>query len=185
MIRRVTDFASDSIERGVEQTRQRWEDRTSTPARVYLALLETSGYTSHSNIATVAGCDPRTAEKYLDWFVEMGMAQCFSEPESPFYKRNDAYFEWFEVHRIAEQMEESDITERVDELVDRESEIASQFETDDPSTLRGPDLRTGTPDFDRLEKISEWQSVRQEIGLYRLAHHLCINDGHLISTSFQ
>jgi hypothetical protein len=175
----MTNSPSDPIDQGVEETRQRWEDRTSTPARVYLALLETSEYTHYGDIATVASCAPNTAEKYLDWFVEMGLAQGFTE-SGLFYRRNNAYFEWFEAYNISNQMEESAIVERIDELEDREHEIAHQFDTNDPFTLRVLDPSNDTPDSERLAKISEWQSIRKEIGLYRLAHHLCLNDGYLI-----
>lgn len=176
----MTDFSSDPIDQGVEEAWQRWRDRTGTPGRVYLTLLETSEYTHCSDIATVAGCASNTAEKYLDWFVDMGMAQILTGSGSHYYKRNDAYFEWFESYNIADQMNETSIIERIEELESRETEIRQQFDTDDPSTLRASDPNDDTPDSERLRKISEWQSIRQDIGLYRLAHHLCLNDGYLI-----
>lgn len=176
----MINSSSDPIDQGVEEMRQRWKNRTSTPARVYLVLLETSEYTRYDDIATVADCAPNTAEKYLDWFVDMGIAEGFGESDSVYYRRNDAYFEWFDAYNISNQMEESAIIEQIDELEDRESEIAGYFDTDDPSTLRVLDPSNDTPDSERLAKISEWQSIKQEIGLYRLAHRLCLNDGYLI-----
>lgn len=176
----MTNSSSDPIDQGAEEMRQRWKDRTSTPARMYLVLLETSEYTRYDDIATVADCAPNTAEKYLDWFVDMGIAQGFGESDSVYYRRNDAYFEWFEAYNISKEMEESAIIERIDELEDMEKEVSHHFDTDNPFTLRTLDPTSDTPDSERLAKIGEWQSLRQNIGLYRLAHHLCLNDGYLI-----
>lgn len=162
------------------EARKRWQAGTDTFGRVYDVLLGVTTLTPYAEIATVAGCSPNAAKKHLDRLTDMGVARGDTESEPARYARNEAYLEWQEASRIAQECSVAEIIERVRALETQRSSYEEQFGATDPATVSA----FGSDDHDavheRMEAVSDWQGIVRDIRLYELAHRLAQNDGHLL-----
>lgn len=167
-------------EDAVATIRERWAHETDTFGRVYDALLGITEPTAYATIADVAGCSPNAAKKHLDRLVEMGVARADRESRPTRYERNEAYLEWQEGHRIAEELPVEEIIERVRRLEKRREEFENRFGTTDPATVSAFEGDDHAAIHERMAAVSEWQAIERDIRLYELARRFAQNDGRLL-----
>jgi hypothetical protein len=110
----------------------------------------------------------------------MGIAEADTGGRPAKYARNDGYLEWQEASRIANALSVEEIRDRVQELETQRATYEERFETTDPTTLSAFDSDTHESIHDRMEALSDWQSIIRDVRLYDLARRLAENDGHLI-----
>ena len=160
---------------------QRWQAGDDTFSRVYNVALGVTSPTAYTEIAELADCSPNAAKKHLDRLVEMGIVRVDRDSRPPQYHRNDAYLEWQEASRIADELTVEEIVDRVRPLESEIQEYETRFETTDPTTVSVFDHDDHEDIHKRMQAVSDWQAVVRDIRLYELARQLSQNDGHLIT----
>ena len=176
----MSDFDPRPPEEAVDDVRQRWRDDTDTFGRVYDAVLGVTEPTPYTDIAEVADCSPNAAKKHLERLAEMGIVRADREGRPARYERNDGYLEWQEASRIAQELPVEEIIERVHRLEDRRDEFEERFGTADPASVSVFEQDAHEAIHERMEAVSEWQSLDRDIRLYEIARQLAQNDGHLL-----
>jgi DNA-binding transcriptional ArsR family regulator len=176
----MADFDPNPSSEDVNELQQRWSDSTDTFKRVYDVLLGITEPTSYHEIAEIADCSPNAAKKHLDRIAEMGIARADRQSRPARYERNDAYFEWQDASRLADELTIEDIVERVRRLENRREEFEQRFETTDPTSVSVFEHDDHNAIHERMDAISEWQSLERDIQRYELARQLSLNDGHLL-----
>ncbi len=178
----MTEFDPSLDKDSLEETRQHWKEENDTFGRVYYAILGVSEFTHYPQIAEVADCSPNSAKKHLDRLVEMGLVNRQPNRGLACYRRNDAYFEWRDASRIADELTTDEITERVDSLESRKAEYEARFNDDNPAAVSAFEQSDHETTHKRLQSLAEWQSLNRDLQLYELAFRIAANDGHLLNS---
>lgn len=159
----------------VKEIREEWTGQNDTFGRVYQTLLGCKEYAHADEIADIAGCSLKSAQKHLNRLVQMGVAE-----RAHGYRRNEGYLEWMKAKEIADNLSEEDIIERVRQLESRASKLETEFGSDGPNTASVYEVESDDAMHERMKSISEWRSIERDISLYELARQIIQNDGHLI-----
>ena len=176
----MTKFDPDPGGEPTNELRQRWSEDTDTFGRVYDVLVGITEPTSYREIADIADCSPNAAKKHLDRIAEMGIARANRQSRPAQYERNDGYFEWQDANRLAEELTIEEIIDRVRELENRQEQFEQRFGATDPTAVSVFEHDDHNTIHERMDAISEWQSIEHDIRLYELARQLSSNDGHLL-----
>ncbi|MEZ3115716.1 sugar-specific transcriptional regulator TrmB [Halobaculum sp. MBLA0147] len=143
--------------------------------RVYGTILRTRTPTTATTVADDAACDPKTARKYLDWFVDLGVATRH-EGRPTTYERNDDYFAWRRVDELATDHSVAELRERVVALSDRIETFRERYEADAPSevdAVRASETVASPDDADPLatvyDDLTAWRTAVEERDLYERA----------------
>lgn len=176
----MTEFDPSPPDEAVDDVRQRWRDETDTFGRVYDVILGITEPTPYSEIAEIADCSPNTAKKHLERLTEMGIVRADRDSRPARYERNDGYLEWQDAARFAEELTVEEIIERVQRLEDRREEFEERFGTTNPASVSVFDHEDHEAIHERMDAVSEWQSIDRDIRRYELARQLAQNDGHLL-----
>jgi len=148
----------------VEEMAESWSattDDRSARERVYDVATQLTDPTSVSDVADRADCAPNTARDTLEWFAEMGIVTTVGENPAR-YRRNEAYFEFLRVDRLASEHTRAELDQFLEELREQEAQVATHFAVDHPA-----DVSLDEADPDRLEqrydRLSEWRTLRRRI----------------------
>jgi predicted transcriptional regulator len=139
--------------------------------RVYGTILQTREPTTASAIADRADCDPKTARKYLGWFSELGIVTRHTGHPAT-YERNDAYFEWRRIDRLAAEHSVEELQQRVRELTARIGEYEDRY---DAATAAAVDaVATAEANAERTvdevyADLGDWTTAREERRRYERA----------------
>jgi hypothetical protein len=157
------------------ETRERWTRDRTTFQRVYDVMTGITAYERASAVATRADCSDDGARNALDQLAEMGIVdRRGSRPAA--YRRNESYFRWRRVETLADEHTHAELRERLDRLLDEDAEHRQSFGVPDPDAV--PVARMGADDgarndhaavHDRLESLSRWRTVRDDIELIQRA----------------
>lgn len=167
-------------ESAIEKIQEQWKERSDSSGRIYSAVLGVNRLTHYKKIAEIADCSPPTAEKHLLRFVDMGLVTGNNGPHSTLFKRNEAYFEWYEASHVAEKYSEEEIIEEVRKLESQKNEYEERLGERDTRTFNMFDHPTHDTAHEYLESTRELMSLRQDIELYKLAYWIRSNDGYLL-----
>lgn len=138
--------------------------------RVYATVLGTREPTAARAIADKAGCDPKTARKYLDWFARLGIVlEHDGQPRT--YERNDSFFEWRYANELAESYTSEELRERVAELSKRVETYRERYDAEDPSEVDALAVTSGDVEAVWAE-LTDWASVLQELRQHDRARQL-------------
>ena len=176
----MTSFDPSPPEEDVDEVRQRWVEGTDTFGRIYDVILGITEPAPYPEIAEIAGCSPNAAKKHLDRLTDMGIVRADRQSRPAQYERNEGYLEWQEASRLACNLTVEEIINQVHHLENRREEFEQRFETADPSSVSVFEQGNHDAIHERMNAISEWQSLNRDIRLYELARQLSQNDGHLL-----
>ena len=176
----MSDFDPTPPAAAVDEIRQRWRDDTDTFGRIYNTILGITESTPYSEIAEIADCSPNTAKKHLERLAEMGIVRADRDSRPARYERNDGYLEWQDASRLAEELTVEEIIERVQRLEERRAEFEERFKTSEPTSVSVFDHDDHEAIHERMDAVSEWQSIDRDIRRYELARQLAQNDGNLL-----
>lgn len=142
-----------------------WEESLegrSTKERVYEVATALTEPTRVAAVAERAECSPGGARTNLEWLAELGVVEKVAD-DPALYRRNDAYFDFLRVYRLAREHDAAELERLVDEYEDREAALADQFEAEIPAEV---DV-LATVGFDELDaaydRLSEWRTVRRRL----------------------
>jgi hypothetical protein len=149
------------------ESRERWTGERTTFQRVYDVVTTLSEGTSAAAVAERANCSETGARDALERLVELGVATR-DDGRPATYRRNESYFEWRRVERLAREHSPADLRARLDELLAREEELRAEY------GVASPDAVTETPtDHDAIhaldDDLTEWRSVRRDLRLLQRA----------------
>lgn len=139
--------------------------------QIYGTILQTRDPTTASAIADRVGCDPKTARKYLTWFVDLGIVtQHEGHPTT--YERNDAYFEWRRIDQLAADHSLEELQQRVSDLTEKITSYERTYEAKTPAAVDA----VAVADADEARGIDavygdlgDWATARRERHYYERA----------------
>lgn len=142
-------------------------DGASTEERVFDFLIQHAGPASAPEVARAIDCSKDTARKYLEWFGELGVARTY-EGRPTTYERNEEYFEWRYVSRLAESHTPEELRANVVDLRDRVETFRERYDAEDPQSV---DLLEATRELDAdveevWDDLSTWAGLLDEIRLH-------------------
>jgi len=130
--------------------------------RVYGTVLRTREPTTANGIAERADCDPKTARKYLRWFAELGIVTR-NDGEPTTYERNDAYFEWRRIDRLAADNTTEELRQRVRELSERIAEYEDRYAAATPADVDAVAASADDRSIDDVyADLGDWASALEE-----------------------
>lgn len=139
--------------------------------RLYGAILQTRDPTAAGALAERADCDPKTARKYLRWFSELGIVTRHDGHPTT-YERNDAYFEWRRVNRLAGEHSLDDLRRSVSELSEKIQAYEDEYGAETPGEIDAvstADDRSEANIDDVYADLADWETARRERRLYERA----------------
>jgi predicted transcriptional regulator len=132
--------------------------------RIYGRILQTRSPTAASAIAEHVDCDPKTARKYLEWFAELGILTRH-EGRPTMYERNDAYFEWRRIDRLAADHSLEELQARAGELSERIRTYEETYDAPSPAHVNALDVAASTDGMTVDEvyaDLGDWATARRE-----------------------
>ncbi|WP_254864770.1 DUF7342 family protein [Halovivax gelatinilyticus] len=170
----------DSSRRGPGgRARQRWVRERTTFQRVYDVVTGLTAFESASGVAERANCSDDGARDALAQLVEMGIVE-ERDGRPVAYRRNDSYFQWKRIERLASENDAGALRDRVDELVAEDDAFQDRFDAPDPNSIAQTAFETMDHDeiHDRWDAITRWRSVRHDIEiLQQAAYRAAQRDG--------
>lgn len=139
--------------------------------RIYGTVIQTREPTTASAIAEQVDCDPKTARKYLGWFADLGIVTRH-EGQPVTYERNDAYFEWRRVNRLAAEHSVEELQERVQELTARITAYEETYDAPTPGAVDAVAVAEASDEQtidDVYSDLGDWATARQERDYYERA----------------
>ena len=155
---------------GREESRQQWKRDRTTFQRVYDVITGVTEYTGASAIADRADCSTDGARDALAQLAEMGIVdRRGSRPAE--YRRNESYFQWKRVERLADEHTHAELRERLDQLLEEDADFQQSFGVPAPDSVDVARIEDGehAAVHDRLESLSRWRTVRHDIALLQRA----------------
>lgn len=147
-----TDFATDLADR---------LENAPADERVYRIALELTDPTRVAEVADRADCSANAARRHLKRLAEIGLLTRVTENPAT-YKRNEAYFKWRRLNRLAE-LSEQEFKSRLGELLAENEDYKQTFDAETPDDIDPLEYAEyGDPEQVWLD-ITNWEAVRQEI----------------------
>ena len=154
----------------LDDTEATWMSDRTTFQRVYDVVTGLTAYQPANVVADRAQCSPDGARNALGQLAEMGVAdQRGDRPVT--YRRNESYFRWKRIERLAAEHTPEELRSRVEDLLDEDAELQREFGVPDPDAVPAAQIEetTHTGVHDHLEALSRWRTVRHDIGLLQRA----------------
>jgi predicted transcriptional regulator len=139
--------------------------------RVYGTVLQTRDPATVASIADRSECDPKTARKYLNWFADLGIVTRH-EGHPTTYERNDSYFEWRRINRLAADHSIEDLQERVSELTERIADYEAKYDVETPAEVDAITVAATSDERtidDVYDDLGDWMTVETERRRYERA----------------
>lgn len=139
--------------------------------QIYGTILQTREPTTASAIADQVGCDPKTARKYLGWFTDLGIVTRHDGRPAT-YERNDAYFEWRRIDRLAAEHSLEELQTRVRELTARIAEYEETYDAATPAdvdTIAVAEATDGRSIDEVHGDLADWTTARRDRERYERA----------------
>jgi hypothetical protein len=155
---------------------------SSTEERVYQVLVGLREPKSAPAVGEQADCSADTARKYLNWFADLGIARKH-EGTPVTFERNEEYFEWQSVTRIADTHTHSDLKSTIADLRKRRESLRERYGAESPRAVDTEELLETTGiDIETLwDDLSTWAGLDEEIRLHDRARRRLIdrNEAHV------
>lgn len=149
------------------ESRERWVDERTTFQRVYDVVTTLTESATAAAVAERADCSETGARNALSRLVELGVATR-DDGRPAAYRRNESYFEWRRVDRLAGEHSPAALRERLDELLARDEDLRETY------GVPTPDAVTETPTdhgeiHDLQDDLSEWRTLRRDLRVLQRA----------------
>ncbi|MFC7029105.1 sugar-specific transcriptional regulator TrmB [Halomicroarcula sp. GCM10025324] len=139
--------------------------------RIYGTILQTREPTTASAIAERAECDPKTTRKYLSWFGELGIV-IRHDGHPATYKRNNAYFEWRRINRLATNHSVKDLQQHVEKLTTHIDGYEEVYDAKTPAAVHAVEVAE-TSEKRTIDNVysdlADWATAHEERTRYERA----------------
>ncbi|XVH33481.1 DUF7342 family protein (plasmid) [Haloferacaceae archaeon DSL9] len=109
-------------------------DDEDTKQRVYGAVLHAREPMTAAEVADRADCSEESARAHLSFYADLGIV-IRHEGRPVRYERNDDYFEWRRVNKLAREHTVDELQGRVSELTDRIKAYRDEYDADSPADV--------------------------------------------------
>jgi predicted transcriptional regulator len=169
-VRNIYVFHGPSGGMGETDATERWRADKTTFQRVYDLLVGKRTFSTAGEFAEQADCSETGARNALEQLSEMGIADR-RDGRPATYRRNDSYFEWKRVERLADEYSNADLQERIETLIAEDRAFQEEFGVPEPAAVSVADVPVDDHETlqDRWEAQTEWRTVRRDIRLLRRA----------------
>ncbi|WP_425499046.1 DUF7342 family protein [Natronosalvus amylolyticus] len=129
-----------------------------TDERVYRVALELYEPTRVSEIASRAECSKNAARRHLNRLTDIGLlTRVMNNPEA--FERNESYFEWRRLNRLA-QLSEEEYKSRLGELLSENDAYREKYDAEKPGEI--DPLEYGDPERVWLD-LNNWAAIQTSI----------------------
>ncbi|ELY97429.1 DUF7342 family protein [Natrialba asiatica] len=138
-----------------------------TKQRVYGAVLHAREPMTAAEIAERADCSGESARTHLSFYADLGIV-IRHEGRPVRYERNDDYFEWRRVNKLARENTVDELQAHVSELTDRIEEYRGEYGVDSPAEVDVLEFDAERID-DVYVELSNWATLIEERRLHERA----------------
>ena len=138
-----------------------------TKQRVYGAVLHARKPRTAAEIADRADCSEESARAHLSFYADLGIV-IRHEGRPVRYERNDDYFEWRRVNKLARENTVDELQARVSELTDRIKAYGDEYDADSPADVNVLEFDAGQVD-DVYVELGDWATALEERRLHERA----------------
>lgn len=165
----MSSFDPGPSEAALAAEQNEWSESQDTRTRIQTVITGLQKPATAATIADHAQCSTNAARKHLRDFVDLGIARELADETTVRYVRNDAYFRWRHANELATTQTVEELLNELEELESRDTEFKNQFDTDSPTAVVLPDEATHAELEERLQTLSEWQTLRESIDRHKQA----------------
>lgn len=150
-----------------EEVRQEWKEDTDAFDRVRTVLRQTTRPKSAADIADIADTSPKTARKYLDKLVELGVAETVEINNGKLYRRDSTWYLKQEIERLLTNHSMEDIEDGIRRMRRELQNYRQEYNCESPNNL----LANLEPDDDRnvWMDVSEWRTTERNLDIAQAA----------------
>jgi predicted transcriptional regulator len=132
-----------------------------TDERVYRVAIELTEPTTVAEIANRAECSKNAARRHLKRLTDIGVLTTVVEDPATF-KRNESYFEWRRLNRLAELSEE-EYKDRLGDLLAEHESYKETYGVDSPGELDPFEYEAFGDSETVWLDLNNWVAIRTEI----------------------
>jgi len=138
-----------------------------TKQRVYGAVLHAREPMTAAEIADRADCSTESARTHLSFYAELGIV-IRHEGRPVRYERNDDYFEWRRVNRLAQDHTVEELQRQVAALTDSIDAYRQEYDAESPAAVDVLEY-DAEPVDDVYAELGEWATAIEERRLHERA----------------
>lgn len=138
-----------------------------TKQRIYGAVLHAREPMTAAEIADRADCSEESARTHLSFYVDLGIVVPH-EGRPTRYERNDDYFEWRRVNKLARENTIDELQARVSVLTDRVEAYRDEYDADSPADVDVLEFDAKHVD-DVYVELGDWATALEERRLHERA----------------
>jgi hypothetical protein len=146
-----------------------WTETEDTRRRIQSVITGLQEPSPVTVIADRAACSANAARKHLKEFAALGVVHQVDDPAGTRYVRNEAYIRWQRANKLATTNTAEELLATLAELEDRDEQFQAQFDEPTPETVELSEELTHAELEERIEALSEWETVRTAIDRHKEA----------------
>lgn len=173
----MPEFGSEPDESALAEEREDWTQSQDTQERIRAVITGLQEPATATTVADRAACSTNAARKHLNEFATLGVVRKLADTQGARYVRNDAYFRWRRANELAEKHTIDELLEAVADLEQQAEQFQQQFDAATPADVDLPEGATHAELEDRLELLSEWDTIREAIDRHREAIRISRHEG--------
>lgn len=158
---------TDDVHRDESTSFDRPLEGENTKHRVYGAVLHAREPTTASKIAEWADCSEDSARTHLSFYAELGIV-IRHEDRPVRYQRNNDYFDWRRVSKLAEENTIDELQARISELTNCVEEYRNEYDADSPAEVNILEFDAGQIDEVYVD-LGNWATAIEDLRLYERA----------------
>lgn len=160
------------------EARSQWDAERTTFQRVYDYLVGTREFVTAAEFAERANCSEAGARSALDQLAEMGIADR-RDTRPAGYRRNESYFRWKRIEELADEHTADELRDTVEDLIEEDEQFQEQYGVPAPDALSPETFETDDHEaiHELWEDVTEWRTIRRDIGLLQQAVYRAENRG--------
>lgn len=150
-----------------DRARERWREHTDGFERVKATVERTNEPASAGEIADRALVAEKTARKYLDRLVDLGVATAETDGRTTRYARDTDALVARRVRELRRDHTDAELLDAIDDVRAEIREYRERYGVDSPEELAAV-LDPGDPD-DAWRDLSEWRTAERNLALAQAA----------------
>lgn len=158
-----------------ERAKAQWREETTSRDRLKEVIEETTVYSSVSTIASKALVSEPTTRKYLNEFVESGLAVSMQNGRTTEYKRDEGRVITQRIEELRTTHTHAELLEGIREMNGDIRDFRRKYDVDSVEDL----ATILEPDDDGWADLNEWRSTRKNLALAKAA--LQVDEAHRVA----
>jgi len=165
----MPEFDPEPSAAALAEEQAAWTESEDTRRRIQSVVTGLQEPAPVTAIADRAACSANAARKHLQEFASLGVVHQVDDPAGTRYVRNEAYIRWQRANKLATANTAEELLATLAELEDRDEQFRAQFDEPTPETVELSEELTHAELEERIEALSEWETVRTAIDRHKEA----------------